>query len=133
MHLERQRTLCLHVFLINTKGEKSSTFCSVTVGLQSVTRGFRQLQGVQGVAGGYVWLWFGMVTRGHRLQGVSSGYSGLEVVTGGYKGFQGVTMGSMGLQEVTGGYKGYAGLKEVQGITGGYKGLQMITRGYRDL
>ena len=67
----------------------------VTVGLQEVTRGFRQLQGL---TGGYGWLWYGMVTRGHRLQGNSSGYrgnSGLEVVTGGYKGLQGVTMGFM--------------------------------------
>ena len=73
--------------------------------------GYSRLQGVsissrglQGVTGGYGWLWYGMVTRCHRLQGVSSGYrgnSGLEVVTGGYKGLQWVPGGYKRLQGVT--------------------------------
>ena len=74
--------------------------------LQGVSGSYR---GVQGVAGGYVWLWFGMVTRGHRLQGVSSGYRGnsaLEMVTG-------VTRGFRGLQWVPWGYK------RLQGVTKG--------------
>ena len=76
MHLERQRTLCLHVFLINTKDEKSSTFYSVTVGLQSVTRAFRQLQGGTRDCRGLcvVMVWYG--------------YKGSQV-TGGVKWLQG--------------------------------------------
>ena len=93
MHLERQRTLCLHVFLIKQKVKRVQLFAVLQWGysrLQGVSGSYR---GVQGVAGGYVWLWFGMVTRGHRLQGVSSGYRGnsaLEVVTGVTRGFRGL-------------------------------------------
>ena len=37
---------------------------------------------------------------------------GLQVFTGGYKGFGGVTGGYKGLQGVTGGYKGLDGFQE---------------------
>ena len=47
------------------------------------------------------------VTRGYReLQGVTWGYKGLKGVTRGYKGLQGVTRGSKGLQRVTRGERG---------------------------
>ena len=83
---------------------------------QGVSGSYR---GVQGVAGGYVWLWFGMVTRGHRLQGVSSGYRGnsaLEVVTG-------VTRGYRGLQRVRGFKRSTGDNRGLQGFTDDYKGL----------
>ena len=40
------------------------------------------------------------------IQGVTGGYKGLQGVTGGYKGLQGVTESDKGLKGVTGGYKG---------------------------
>ena len=40
-------------------------------------------------------------------------------------------MGITGLQGVTGGYRG--GFKGLQGVTGGDKGLQGVTRGYKGL
>ena len=52
-----------------------------------------------------------MVTRGHRLQGITSGYwgsSGLEVVSGGKNGLQGVTEGT-GVKRGTGDNRGLQG------------------------
>ena len=52
-------------------------FTIYDMGIQGVTRGYRELQ---------------RVTRGYRgLQGVTRGYKGLQGVTGGNKGLQGVT------------------------------------------
>ena len=48
------------------------------------------------------------VTRGYReLQGVTRGYMGLKGVTTGYKGLQGVTGGDKALQRVTKYYRNF--------------------------
>ena len=69
--------------------------------LHGVTRGYRELQGIQGITGGY-----------NGLQGITRGYRGLQRVTGGYNQLQGVTRGCKGLQEVTKGYRGLQGITQ---------------------
>ena len=51
---------------------------------------------------------------------------GIQGVTSGYRGLQGVTRDDRGLQRVTSGYRG------LQGVTGGDKGLPGVTKGYRN-
>ena len=59
-----------------------------------------------------------------RLQGVTGGCNGLQVITTVYRGLQVVTRGYGGLQGVTRGYRG------LHGVTRVFRGLQGVTGGF---